>query len=131
MSKEKRESINYLINEKWGLHVDIYSKEDLLSLYSHQAILEKSGLCLREIMIDKFEFESGLLGRYRVFSNEGSLYKKFRNFEKRLKMIGIPLKRTCAFCGVTRKFMSRCGECKFKKYCSRVCQTKDWKRHKK
>jgi ankyrin repeat protein len=37
----------------------------------------------------------------------------------------------CAFCGCSTKRLSKCGKCEKVRYCSRDCQVKDHKNHKK
>jgi hypothetical protein len=40
-------------------------------------------------------------------------------------------KNMCRFCGKVDCVLKKCGECKTEEYCSKECQTADWKRHKK
>ncbi|KAI6131225.1 hypothetical protein EV401DRAFT_451070 [Pisolithus croceorrhizus] len=42
-----------------------------------------------------------------------------------------PALTTCAACGKGDVPLSKCGRCKTNKYCSRDCQVKDWRTHKK
>ncbi|KAI6115966.1 hypothetical protein F5141DRAFT_1266072 [Pisolithus sp. B1] len=42
-----------------------------------------------------------------------------------------PALTRCAACGKGDTPLSKCGRCKTNKYCSRDCQVKDWKTHKK
>lgn len=38
------------------------------------------------------------------------------------------MQRVCTFCNLASRF--RCGKCKDSRYCSKECQSKDWKNHK-
>ncbi|KAI0052887.1 hypothetical protein FA95DRAFT_1553186 [Auriscalpium vulgare] len=71
--------------------------------------------------------------------NLAQLYEMRGNIEasKEMRMRGSPDQIACGHyqCPATQPFnikqIRRCGGCKSAMYCSKGCQTSDWKRHKK
>lgn len=41
------------------------------------------------------------------------------------------MQKGCALCGIRNERMFQCGQCRGIVYCSVMCQTKDWSRHKR
>ena len=113
-------------------HEILAKKEDADSLFALGMIYLKGGFVIeRDLEKSKSYFQkSHLQGNYYANKFVEKLDLSPQNILENVDKLSPQNSKKCSFCNSHSSQLKVCSRCKFVFYCSRECQTKDWKFHK-